>query len=36
VTFQINFEGKDDQAMARIFLLEINDCKKDVMNAPVV
>jgi hypothetical protein len=22
--------------MARIFLLEINDCKKDVMNAPVV
>jgi len=36
VTFEVNFEGETDQALARIFLLELNDSKRQVMNAPGV
>jgi Arp2/3 complex, 34 kD subunit p34-Arc len=36
VTFEVNFEGETDQALARIFLLELNDSKRQVMNSPGV
>jgi hypothetical protein len=36
VTFEVDFESETDQALARIFLLELNDSKRQVMNAPVV
>lgn len=28
VTYEINFESETDTALARIFLLELNDCKR--------
>lgn len=36
IVFEINFETKTDTSLARIFLLELQDCKRDVKNAPVV
>mmetsp|Transcript_17999 Transcript_17999/g.30648 ORF Transcript_17999/g.30648 Transcript_17999/m.30648 type:complete len:175 (+) Transcript_17999:203-727(+) len=36
VTFEMNFSEETDQALARIFLLELNDSKRNVMNAPVI
>lgn len=32
--FEIDFETTEDQALARIFLLELADAKRNVMNAP--
>lgn len=36
VTYEINFDSTTDQALARIFLLELNDSKRSVQNAPVI
>ena len=36
VTFEVNFQTVEDQSLARIFLLELNDSKRSVMNAPGV
>ena len=36
VTFEVNFHGVEDQSLARIFLLELNDSKRNVQNAPGV
>lgn len=36
MTVEVNFESETDQALARIFLLELNDSKRTVMNAPAV
>lgn len=36
VTFEVDFNGETDQALARIFLLELNDSKRSVMSAPGV
>jgi hypothetical protein len=33
VTFEVNFDNETDRALARIFLLELNDSKRNVMNA---
>lgn len=34
VTFEINLENKEDQQLGRIFLLELNDIKRTIVNAP--
>lgn len=34
VTFEVNFASTEDQQLGRIFLLELNDSKRQVMNAP--
>lgn len=34
VTFEINLPSKEDQQLGRIFLLELNDSKRLVTNAP--
>jgi hypothetical protein len=36
VTFEIQFDNETDQALARVFLLELNTCKKAVMNCPAI
>ncbi len=36
VTFEIQFDNETDQALARVFLLELNTCKKSVMNCPAI
>lgn len=36
VTFEVNFDSVEDQALARIFLLELADAKRTVMNCPGV
>ena len=33
VTFEVSFDNETDRALARIFLLELNDSKRNVMNA---
>jgi hypothetical protein len=33
VTFEVNFDNETDRSLARIFLLELNDSKRNVMNA---
>lgn len=35
-TFEVSFDSVTDQALARIFLLELNDSKRNVVNAPAV
>ena len=35
-TFEVNFTNSEDQQLARIFLLELNDSKRNVQNAPGV
>ena len=34
VTFEVNFQSVEDQQLSRIFLLELGDSKRQVMNAP--
>lgn len=36
VTFEVNFTNSEDQQLARVFLLELNDSKRNVQNAPGV
>jgi len=36
VTFEINFSSIEDVSLGRIFLLEMNDSKRSVQNAPAV
>jgi len=36
VTFEVNFSTIEDQSLARIFLLELNDSKRSVVSAPGV
>lgn len=36
VTFEINLTSTEDISLARIFLLELNDSKQNVMNAPTI
>lgn len=36
VTLEVDFASQEDKAMARIFLLELKDCKRAVKNAPGV
>ena len=36
VTFEVELGSVEDQALARIFLLELNDSKRNVMNAPTI
>jgi len=36
VTFEIQFDNETDQALARVFLLELNTCKKSVMSCPAI
>ena len=36
VTFEVNFTSDEDRQLGRIFLLELNDSKRQVMNAPSI
>ena len=36
VTFEVNLNSVEDQALARIFLLELADSKRQVMNSPSI
>jgi hypothetical protein len=33
VTFEVSFDNEMDRALVRIFLLELNDSKRNIMNA---
>jgi len=36
VTFEVNFSSTEEQQLGRIFLLELHDSRRQVMNAPAV
>ena len=35
-TFQVQFDGEEDQSLARIFLMELHTCRKNVTNCPAI